>query len=73
MTIGVIAIEKAEHDRFFSLWNSKHPDFNGQRLGQAFYNHFNLHKMSSSKALNDLYEADGDKAKALIVQYFNLT
>lgn len=39
-----------------------------QRLGQAFYNHFNLHKITNQASLRGLYEADGEKASRLILK-----
>lgn len=72
MTLS-ITIEKAAHDRFFQLWNSGTPEFQGQRLGQAFYNHFRLDKMAARFELNALYESDGDKAKSFIAKHFTLS
>lgn len=53
-----------------SLVDIFYRDFNNglyqhQRLGQAFFNHFNLHKMNDSY-LGNLYELDGDRARAII-------
>ncbi len=42
-----------------------------QRLGQAFYNHFNLHKLADQTSLQGLYEADGEKASRLIMRLFH--
>lgn len=47
--------------------------FPGQRLGQAFYNHFNLHKMNNQEALCKLYEADGPEASQIIDSLFEVT
>lgn len=38
-----------------------------QRIGQAFYHHFELHKSEEWCGIgNTLYEKDGDEARALI-------
>ncbi len=43
------------------------------RVGQAFYNHFQLHKMTSARLeLDALYETDGPKAWAMIHELFNI-
>lgn len=50
--------------------------FHNQRLGQAFYNHFNLHKSTVLKDQLDrlylfkLYQLDGKEAEDLIFQIF---
>ena len=33
-----------------------------QRLGQAFYNEFNLHRINDQTKLNNLYAKDGEHA-----------
>lgn len=63
-----IELELARYEEFQALW-SQHT-FGEQRLGQAFYNHFKLHKLTSQDCLHELYEADGDKALALIHALF---
>lgn len=61
----VISIEKAKLDEFYRLYNSNR--FSGQRLGQAFFNHFELHKCVQYKPqLDRLYNMDGDSAKHYI-------
>jgi hypothetical protein len=46
--------------------------FHAQRLGQAFYNHFQLHKLTRTPALDAIYESNGDKALELIRATFNI-
>ena len=38
------------------------------RYGQAFYNHFDLHKMTDQTIWNKLYEMDGWEAKEFIIK-----
>ena len=47
--------------------------FKGQRLGQAFYNHFKLYRVANQGNLCRLYESDGDKARGLIHQLFDIS
>lgn len=44
--------------------------FKGQRLGQAFYNAFQLEKLADQAYLEDLYEKDGEEAHAMIHRLF---
>ncbi len=61
-------LERREYNEFSELW------FSGQlthlRYGQAFYNHFNLHKVNNQKQFGDLYELDGEEARRAIHQIF---
>ena len=46
--------------------------YQGQRIGQAFYNAFDLHKVVSDKAgLDKLYEMDDEVAAAWIASHTN--
>ncbi|MFY1662880.1 hypothetical protein [Pseudomonas sp. Pseu.R1] len=65
-----LQIERAAYEEFRCLWNLG--NFEQQRLGQAFYNHFELHKITDQAALRSLYEADGEKASSLILRLFHL-
>jgi hypothetical protein len=65
-----LQIERAAHEEFFRLWAEGR--FEHQRLGQAFYNHFSLHKLADQASLQGLYEADGEKASRLIMRLFHL-
>ena len=61
-------LEKKQLEVFKNLWfNGK---FRNQRYGQAFYNHFKLHKLSNQDSLQNLYEKDGEEAKKLIGKLF---
>ncbi|MBK5512528.1 hypothetical protein [Pseudomonas sp. TH15] len=59
-----LEIDSAAYEHFLSLWELG--KFEGQRLGQAFYNHFRLHRLSDQTPLQGLYEADGKKALKVI-------
>ncbi|WP_367616940.1 hypothetical protein [Pseudomonas muyukensis] len=63
-TDSSLQIERAAYEEFVRLWRQGH--FEHQRLGQAFYKHFNLHKLAVQVALRDLYEVGGEKASGLI-------
>jgi hypothetical protein len=65
-----LQIERAAYEEFARLWSQGR--FEHQRLGQAFYNHFNLHKLADQAPLRRLYEADGEKASELILRLFQL-
>ncbi|MFJ3468724.1 hypothetical protein [Pseudomonas sp. NPDC090201] len=65
-----LQIERAAYEEFTRLWSQG--NFEQQRLGQAFYNHFQLHKITDQAALGSLYEADGEKASGLILRLFHL-
>ena len=64
-----MSIEGAKWAEFCKAYKSK--EYGDQRIGQAFYNYFNLHKMSNQDALKGLYETDGDKAMSLIRELFD--
>lgn len=65
-----MSIEKEAFDEFMRRFNKGL--CGGQRLGQAFYNYFNLHKLTNQYALLGLYEKDGSEAKALLRHLFDL-
>ena len=67
---GALELERARYEEFKALWTQG--DFGDQRLGQAFYNHFKLHKLKGQTSLHELYEADGDKASSLIHSLFSI-
>lgn len=64
-----MSIESAKWADFCTRYKAS--EYGGQRIGQAFYNYFNLHKMSNQDALKGLYETDGDKAMSLIRELFD--
>lgn len=71
-TQGQMSLEQEAFNRFMNEF--KYSDtYKGQRLGQAFYNHFNLHKLSDQESLKNLYERDGEHAKAIIRELFSLS
>lgn len=48
-------------------------DYVHQRLGQAFFNCFSLHKTVAFKDIADkLYQLDGDAATAFISEHFDI-
>ncbi|RON20562.1 hypothetical protein BK660_16030 [Pseudomonas brassicacearum] len=63
-------IERATYDEFLALWDRG--AFENQRLGQAFYNHFRLHRLSDQKLIYGLYESDGKKAMNAISEIFQI-
>jgi hypothetical protein len=63
-------IEKAAFDEFLELWDKG--AFESQRLGQAFYNHFRLHRLSEQSLLQGLYESHGEKALCVIAEIFEI-
>lgn len=65
-----LQIERAAYEEFIRLWAIG--SFEHQRLGQAFYNHFNLHKLTDQASLRGLYETGGEKASCLILKLFHL-
>ncbi|RON38596.1 hypothetical protein [Pseudomonas brassicacearum] len=65
-----LEIEVAAYNEFFGLWNQGM--FEKQRLGQALYNYFRLHRLTDQASLFDLYEADGEKALVTISRLFQI-
>lgn len=63
-----LELEKRAHEEFKALWRKG--KFQGQRYGQAFYDHFRLGRMNNQEQLRGLYEADGDVAHKIIGQVF---
>ncbi len=61
-------IENAAYNEFQRLWDQG--AFEQQRLGQAFYNHFHLHRLTDQTHLHGLYEADNGKARDAIFRLF---
>lgn len=60
MSFKHLTIEKREFERFQNKF--KKGKFGTQRLGQAFYNHFNLHRLTNQEALNNVHSKDGETA-----------
>lgn len=61
-------IEAAALREFYQRF--KAGDFPYLRLGQAFFNHFSLHKMKQAPDLDRLYQLDGERAESLIKRLF---
>ena len=57
-------IEPAAIMDFWRMWDSG--KFANQRLGQAFYNHFDLHKMKDQSIVGPLYNLQAEAAYAFI-------
>ena len=60
-------IPKSQYKRFLSEEWSKDEIRQHLRLGQAFYNWANLHKMKQTQWLDKLYNADSLIAEAMIL------
>lgn len=65
---GRLQLECHRYTLFMKQFNQG--KFKGQRLGQAFYDHFNLHKLANQDQLCGLYEADGKYALEIIGKVF---
>lgn len=60
MTHDSLTIEQKKFDVFMDKF--KNGEFGSQRLGQAFYNEFKLHRINDQTKLNNLYAKDGKHA-----------
>lgn len=63
-----LQLEKRAYQEFLKLWRAD--KFRGQRLGQAFYNHFRLHRLANQEQLRNLFNLDGDAAHKVIGEVF---
>ena len=66
-----IELERFKFDQFLSKFNNG--EYPYLRFGQAFFNHFQLHKLKFEEyqqPLCRLYEADGEIAQKLINELF---
>lgn len=68
MKKGQLQLEKRAYHEFLKLWRAD--KLRGQRLGQAFYNHFRLHRLVDQDQLRGLFNKDGDEAHKIIGQVF---
>jgi hypothetical protein len=66
-----LTLELRSFEGFMRRWESG--VYRGLRLGQAFYNEYNLHRLKDQSALRGLYEADSDVARVLIRQIFTFS
>jgi len=65
-----LQLEKKAYQVFLRLWRgNKFPEL---RFGQAFYNHFKLHRLADQEQLRNLYEKDGVEARKVIEQVFRI-
>lgn len=67
-----ISLECKAYEAFLVEFHNK-STYIGQRLGQAFYDHFELRKTTNSlikRQFEKLYQLDGKKAKAFIQELF---
>jgi hypothetical protein len=64
---NTITVELAEYQKFLRFFHKGW--FGQQRLGQAFVNHFKLHKMVDKTIENILWELDGEKAEAALIEH----
>lgn len=70
-----LVFPKSRIDEFFKkVWPDQKDS--GLRIGQAFFNYMDLHKVLSADnrpALDKLYEMDGSKAMAFICEHMDST
>lgn len=64
-------ISKSMYQVFCEKWNNG--EFAGQRFGQAFFNHFNLHKMTmaSRAPFDKIYNLPDNEAKPAIAPFID--
>lgn len=65
-----MSLDPEEYAIFVQLYHNG--EYGKQRYGQAFYNHFCLHKISDQAVLGNLYELDGNEAVKKIHSLFDL-
>jgi hypothetical protein len=66
-----MSLDKARYQEFQRLYKAGR--FSGQRVGQAFFNHFNLHICTQNKPqLDRLYLLDGEVARQQIELLFEI-
>jgi hypothetical protein len=65
-----MAIEHRTFHEFMSKFKAK--AFGTQRLGQAFFNHFELHEKNEveNRRFDKLYQLDGEAAQAELRKHF---
>ena len=66
-----LTIERAEYDVFRKKF--KAGGFGAQRLGQAFYNHFHLHKMKKLPNIESVYELSDAGAEEFFERYIEFS
>lgn len=65
------SLEKLAVDLFLHTYQNSNK-YRGQRLGQAFYDHFKLGKMNHGPEFNTLYNKHGEEATKLIYSLFDI-
>lgn len=63
-----LQLEELEFKEFMKKF--KAGKFGSQRLGQAFYDHFKLHRVCNQSQLNNIYAKDGEHAISCIRSCF---
>lgn len=66
-----LTIEQRKFDIFMKKF--KDGKYGTQRLGQAFYNEFDLHKLADQTRLCNIYAKDGEHAMSFIKANFFFT
>lgn len=66
------SLEKKFFEDFMSIFKEPDGRYKHLRLGQAFYNHFNLDKIDERLDAGALYQKDGREAEALIYTMFRI-
>lgn len=67
-----MTIEKDAYDKFMTDFTLG--KYGSQRLGQAFYNRFELQKSTANKLMFDrFYNLEGELAKSFINSYFEFS
>lgn len=63
-----------EHRAFKDFMEKfKKGKYGTQRLGQAFYDEFKLHRLSNQEQLQNIYAKDGEHARRSICAIFEFT
>lgn len=70
-TAGRLTIEKASYAIFCEKFDKG--EFGTQRLGQAFYDYYKLHRLSDQSQVEKIYVRDHKEAKDLIDGLFDMT
>lgn len=65
------SLEKLALNLFLHSYQNSNK-YRGKRLGQAFYDHFKLGKMTHGPEFNVLYNKDGVEATNLIYSLFDI-
>ena len=66
-----LKLKRSVYQDFMKQWGAG--NFQGQRLGLAFYEHFRFERLTNQSQLHGLKELDGEAAKAVISRVFRFT